>query len=74
LTNTEKTRTAYFYMREAANSLAETDEQTRGNIIKRILNGINIPMLSLAMPVILNLASSKNLDLIVKSIDDILLE
>ena len=74
MTNTEKTKQAFLNIREAANSLAEIDEQTRGNIIKRILNGINIPMLSLAMPVILNLASSKNLDLIAKSIDNILLE
>lgn len=71
--NTEKTQKALLTIREAANILAEIDEQTRGWIIREILRDQNIPMLSLATPVILNLANSKNLALIVKTTDNILL-
>jgi hypothetical protein len=74
LTNTEKTKKALSNIREAANGLSDIDEQTRGWIIREILRYQNIPMLNLATPVILSLASSKNLALIAKTVDKMLLD
>jgi hypothetical protein len=72
LTNTEKTRKALLNIREASKSLVDIEEQTRSKIIREILKSQNVPMLSWATPIILQLASSRNLELITVTADKML--
>jgi len=72
--NKEKTCIALLNIKKTAHSLLNIDEQTRGWVIREILKAQNIPMLSFATPIILILASSKNLELIANTVDNILLK
>jgi|GEM_PF-959781 len=70
--STGKIRKALENIQITAISLAEIDRQVKTDIIKGVLLTQKIPMLSLAIPIILSLASESNLKLIAKTAEDMI--